>query len=172
MSDAAIDLARQRKLPIRVNRGEDIDFTLLVKNTDGSDYDFDGYSAELLAYNSFSKTTTPEFTVDVELATGSMRFTREALTSKREDFVYRLWVTDSEGKRKVWTNGDFLILNREWDQADDGAQTLTISPNGDAITLYITPIGSTLDPSALTSQQKIDLVAALIDEIRSTINDA
>lgn len=138
MSDEAVNLARQKKLKFIVNRGQAIDVSISVNNADGSAKDFTGYTAEMLVYNSFSKTDTPEFEVDVALSSGTMTFTRDAITRKKEYFVYQLWITDPSGYRQPWTNGPFLVLNREWDQ-EEGEDTIIISPNGDNITLTIDP---------------------------------
>lgn len=141
MNDEAIDLARSKRLPFRVMRGQVIDFAISVNNADGTPYDFTDHTAEMYVYNSFSKTDSFEYEIDITLSSGSIQFTHAAITRKKEDFVYQLWITDADGYRQVWTNGDFLVLNREWDQ-EDGEDTIIISPNGDDITLVITPLGS------------------------------
>lgn len=139
----ALDLDRSKVFPIRVRRGQSIDQTIQVKNLDGTAFDFTGYSAELLAYTSFAKTDlTPEFEIDVALAIGSMRLTSDPINRKREDFIYILWMTDNTGLRQPWTNGPFMILNRQWTVPDDD-ETFTISPEGSPIVFYISPIGLT-----------------------------
>lgn len=140
MIDEAIDLARQKRLTFRVMRGQVIDFAITVKNADGSPYDFTDHSAEMFVYTSFSKTDIPEFTVVVTLSPGTINFSHSAITRKKEDFVYQLWITDDDGYRQVWTNGPFLVLNREWNHEED-EDTLTISLNGNPVTLIITPLG-------------------------------
>jgi len=134
----AIDLARQKKLPFRVNRGQEINFSILVNDSNGDAFDFTDYSAELLVYNSFSKTDTAEFEIDVALSSGVMTFTHGAITRNKRDFVYKLWVTDPTGYRQIWTNGEFLVLDEEVDH-EDGQETIVISPDGDELTLIITP---------------------------------
>jgi hypothetical protein len=138
MSDEVIDLARQKRLPIRVNRGQEIDFSIAVNDAAGDPYDFTGYSAELLVYNSFSKTDVPEFEIDVTLSSGIMTFSGDAITRNKRDFVYKLWVTDASGYRQIWTNGEFLNLDEDVNH-EDGEDTIVISPSGDDITLVITP---------------------------------
>lgn len=138
----SIDIARQKRVPIRVNRGQEIDFTIAVNDASGS-YDFTGHTARLEAYNSFNKTDSPEFVVAVTLATGTMRFTRAAITKKREDFVYKLFVTDATGYEQIWLNGPFLVLESEYDFPDN-ADTLTISPSCDTITINVAPVGTDL----------------------------
>lgn len=137
--DEAIDLARQKILPFRVNRGQVIDFSITANNADGTPYDFTGHTAEMYVYNSFAKTDTPEYTIEVVLSSGTIAFSHEAITRRREDFVYQLWITNSSGYRQPWINGPFLVLNREWDH-EDGEDTIVISLNGDNVTLTITPL--------------------------------
>lgn len=137
--DEAIDLARQKILPFRVNRGQVIDFSITANNADGTPYDFTGHTAEMYVYNSFAKTDTPEYTIGVVLSSGTIVFSHAAITRRREDFVYQLWITDASGYRQVLTNGPFLVLNREWDH-EDGEDTIIISLNGDNVTLTITPL--------------------------------
>jgi hypothetical protein len=137
--EEAIDLARQKKLPFRVNRGQVIDFSISANNGNGTPYDFTGHTAEMYVYNSFAKTDTPEFDIDVTLSIGTIAFSHGAITRKREDFVYQLWITDASGYRQPWLNGPFLVLNSEWNH-EDSEDTITISPNGDDITLTITPL--------------------------------
>lgn len=126
MDNEAIDLARQKKTPFRVNRGQVIDYTIFVKNPDGTDYDFTGHTGEMYVYNSFSKTDTPEYTITVTLATGSITFNHAAITRKREDAVYQLWITDNLGYRQPWLNGPFLILNSEVNHFDDEEITFPV----------------------------------------------
>lgn len=140
MSNEAIDLARQKRLPFKVNRGQEIDFTILVNNADGTPYDFTDHEAELYVYNSFNKTDIEEYEITVALSLGSMRFTHDAITRKKENFVYKLWITDADGYRQIWTNGDFLVLDSEVNH-EDSEDTIIISPDGDEITLVITPLG-------------------------------
>lgn len=148
MNNEAIDLARQKKIPFRTNRGQRIDHTILVKNEDGSNYDFSAHTAEMYVYNSFSKTTTPEYTVTVTLSSGEMHFAHVPISILREELVYQLWITDATAYRQVWLNGPFLILNREWNH-EDGHDTIIISPDGDEITLIV-PSGSSLLKSSST----------------------
>jgi hypothetical protein len=138
MSNEAIDLARQKSLPFRVNRGQEIDYTILVNNADGTPYDFTDHTAEFYVYNSFNKTDVEEYEIEVTLSLGSMRFTHDAITRKKENFVYKLWITDDSGYRQPWTNGPFLVLDSEVDH-EDSEDTIIISPNGDDITLVIAP---------------------------------
>ena len=142
--EEAIDLARQKKLPFRVNRGQVIDFSILANNVDGTPYDFTGHTAEMYVYNSFAKTDSAEFVINVTLSPGIIAFSHEAITRKREELVYQLWITDASGYRQPWLNGAFLVLNREWDQ-QDADDDITISPNGDDLALIITPLGSNKD---------------------------
>jgi hypothetical protein len=144
--DEVIDLARQKKLPFRVNRGQEIDFSISVNNADGTDFNFTGYTAEMYVYNSYAKTDTPEYTITVTLSSGTMTFTRAAITRKKENFIYKLWITDAGGYRQIWTNGPFLVLDSEVDH-EDGQDTIIISPDGDAITLTISPVGIAADGS-------------------------
>jgi hypothetical protein len=131
-----IDLARQKKMPIRVNRGQEINFSINVDDAEGDSYDFTDHTAELLVYNSFSKTDTPEFEIEVTLSSGLMSFYREAITRKKRDLVYQLWVTDATGYRQVWLNGEFIVLSEEVNH-EDGEDTIIISPSGDNITLTL-----------------------------------
>jgi hypothetical protein len=137
----SIDIARQKRVPFRVNRGQEIDYTITVSDSNGDSYDFTGHTARLEVYNSFNKTDSPEFVVAVTLATGTMRFTRAAITSKRENFVYKLFITDDTDYEQIWLNGPFLVLDSEYDFPDN-AETLTISPSGDAITINVAPVGT------------------------------
>lgn len=139
MSNQVINLDRSRKLPIKLRRGQSIDKTIPVRNADGSSFDFTGYTADLLVYNSFNS-HHEEFEIVVTLSTGAIRLTHAPITRKREDFVYLLWVTDPTGYRQAWLNGPFLLLNREFD-LEDGDDTLTISPDGDDVVLTISPLG-------------------------------
>lgn len=136
-----IDLARGKKVPFKVMRGQVIDIAVSVNNADGTPYDFTGHSAEMFVYNSFNKTDSPEYEIDVTLSLGVMQFDHEAITRRKEDFVYQLWMTDDTGYRQVWTNGDFLVLNREVDH-QSGEETITISPNGDDIIITISPVSA------------------------------
>lgn len=157
MINEAIDLARQKKIPFRTNRGQVINHTILVKNEDGSNYDFGGHTAEMYAYNSFSKTTTPEYTITVTLSSGEMHFSHSAINILREELVYQLWITNATAYRQVWLNGPFLILNREWNH-EDTQDTIVISPDGDEITLVVSA-GSSLLKSAsveISSAQILD----------------
>lgn len=135
-NNGAIDLARQRKLPFRVNRGQKIDYSILAKNPDGTNYDFSGHTAEMYVYNSFSKTTSPEYTVNVTLSSGELHFEHAPINILREELVYQLWITNASAYRQPWLNGPFLILNREWDH-EGGEESIIVSPNGDTITLII-----------------------------------
>lgn len=159
MSNEAIDLARQKKIPFRTNRGQRIDRTIIVKNEDGGNYDFSEHTAEMYVYNSFSKTTTPEYTITVTLSSGEMRFTHDAINILREELVYQLWITDASAYRQVWLNGPFLILNREWNY-EDTEDTIFISPDGDEITLNVSAGYSPLLKSIeaeLTSSEILNL---------------
>lgn len=157
MNNEAIDLARQKKIPFRTNRGQRIDHTILVKNEDGSNYDFSGHTAEMYVYNSFSKTTTPEYTVTVTLSSGEIHFAHLPISILREELVYQLWITNASAYRQVWLNGPFLILNREWNH-EDNTDTIIISPDGDEITLIV-PSGSSLlktSSTEISSSQILD----------------
>lgn len=149
MSNEVINLDRSRKLPIRLRRGQSIDKTILVKNSDGSDFDFTGYSADMLVYNSFNS-HSEEFEIVVTLSTGAIRLTHAAITRKREDFIYLFWVTDPTGYRQLWLNGPLTLLNREWD-AEDGEDTITISPDGDSVVLTISPLGGITSASIVSA---------------------
>jgi hypothetical protein len=134
----SIDLARQKRVPFYVNRNEVIDHTITVNDADGNPYSFAGMSGRLEVYNSFNKTDLPEYEILVTLTTGSMRFTRNAIDSKRENHVYKLFIND-----KIWLNGPFVVLDSEYNNPGN-EDTLTISPNGDTITLTVNPTGPDL----------------------------
>lgn len=137
--EEALDLDRSRKLPIRVRRGQTINYTIPVNNAAGSPFDFTGYTAELFVYTSFSKSdATEEFEITVTLDTGSMQLTHSPILRKREEFIYLLWMTDPDGGRQLWLNGPFVVLNREWDFENE-SETIVINPDGDDITLVISP---------------------------------
>jgi hypothetical protein len=157
VSKNAIDLARQRKVPFRVNRGQVINKSVTVNDSNGS-FDFADHTAEMYVYNSYSKTDTPEFTVTVTLSPGEMNFSHAAITRKREGLIYQLWITDNDGYRQPWLNGPFLVLNSEVDFNSE-SDTIVISPNGDDITLSIN-VGNSFVKSIgteLTSSQILNL---------------
>lgn len=140
---------KSRLMPIRIRRGQTVDFDIPVKNADGTDYDFTDHDAELLVYSSFSKSDTPILSFKTSdgtmiLTTGNINLNQpEPLDFKKEDFVYVLWITDetaSPSNREPWTNGPFVLLNREWDNANtSGPLTINLAS---PVILYI---GSALD---------------------------
>lgn len=140
----SLDFDKSRLLPIRIRRGQTVDFDIPVKNSDGTDFDFTGFDAELLVYNSFSKTDSPVLqfkTTDstLVLTEGNIHLSQPSpITFKREEFVYLLWVTDSDGIRQPWTNGPFLILNRQWDNTRE-SDSLTINLSGTPVEIIINP---------------------------------
>lgn len=140
----AISLARQKDVPFYVNRGQEIDFSITVLDLNSASYDFTGHTAELFVYSSFNKTASPLYVVTVTLTSGVMRFTRAAINSKKENLVYKLWVTDDTDYRQPWFNGDFFVLESAHDHPDVEETTFTISPNGDAITINVAPVGADL----------------------------
>jgi hypothetical protein len=140
----SIDLARQKSIPFRVNRGQEIDCTLVVLNSSAASFPFSGYTADLFVYNSFNKTDSEEYEINVTLLDGSMRFTHAAIDRKRKNLVYKLWLTDPTGYRQIWFNGPFLILDEDYDYPIGDSDTLSISPGGDEITINVSPIGQDL----------------------------
>lgn len=156
----SIDLARQKRLPFRVNRNQEIDFTIGVNDASGAAFDFTGYSSRLEVYNSYNKTETPEFEIAVELSVGFVRFHRAAVNKRREDFVYRWFMVDANGYEQIWTNGPFTLIDSEFD-LPNSEDTLTISPSGDIITINMSVIGSDFNISNLSETDLQQLAIAL-----------
>lgn len=140
----SLDFDKSRLMPIRVRRGQTVDFDIPVKNSDGTDFNFTDFDAELLVYNSFSKTDAPvlEFKTSdgtLVLTEGNIHLSQPSpISFKREDFIYVLWVTDTDGIRQPWTNGPFVVLNRLWDNNRE-SDSLTINLSGTPIELVINP---------------------------------
>lgn len=79
--------------------------------------------------------------------------------------------------KKNWLQGEATVLSGEApDTASTSEVERTINLGDNVISVTVSVGGgafdiSQFDPSQLTTQQKVDLVSVLIDEIRNTIND-
>jgi hypothetical protein len=137
----SIDLARQRSIPFKVNRGDSIDCSINVYScVDGVDslYDFTGFTARMEVFPS-ENALTKLMDVGVELSSGVMRFVAGPVLLKKETAFYKLWVTDANGRETPWFNGPFLTITGEVDYVFGNSDRITISPDGDTINLVVSP---------------------------------
>lgn len=137
------NLDRSRLLNFTVRRGDTIDHTIPVKNEDGTDFDFTGYTATFKVYTSVSDPTA-NLELTVTLAAGSIRLQKDAATMeniRNRGYIFRMVMT-KDGNVEQWLNGLFRVKEEPGEGPITDVGDLVISLNGTPVILTIV-IGGT-----------------------------
>ena len=95
--------------------GDDFDFSLVVKNEDGTDFDFTDYTAKMHVRKRRveSDPLILAFTTDSEitLSSGSILIKKssEDMGNVSGDYFYDLKMVDADGLTTTWLFGKFII---------------------------------------------------------------
>lgn len=146
MRELSLDISR--RLDIRARKNQAIDKTLVVKNPDGSNFDFTGYTATMEVFTGPSD-TVPNITFTVTLASGELRIQLAANKIKRDStYIYFLKLNGI-----LWLNGRFIINEGLYEQGES-TETLVINSEGTPITITISAGTGT---STITGSNGIDV---------------
>lgn len=130
------------RLDIIARKGENFSKTIIVKNENGSNYDFTGHTVTLECYRNESE-PTPDLIFNtangLTLAAGQIILskTSAAMSLQAREFIYFLKVTDSFGVKKVWLNGLFFLHAGLLTNNNSETTTLTINTSGSPLTLTL-----------------------------------
>lgn len=164
MADIVIDKSRNKKIITR--HGASFALNILVKNNDGSSYDFTGHTVTFEIFRGPSDrsaelifSTGSGLTLSIGLIALSKTLTQMAAL-RLKSYVYYLWVTFPDGTKKLWLNGQFSINKEEYDAPSSSPETITVTTASDTLSITVEAAGFSLEN--LTPSQLQQLATSLI----------